>query len=82
MSKATLAFDPMLGASVYLEPRANLRGGFVTGTPNVTFGVVDLERRVLLGTFEMSPENAHAFSEYIRQEAELASVAQEDNTKP
>lgn len=80
-SRSIEAFEPTLNRNVRIEPRANLRGGFANaGSPNVTFGVIDSNTGALLGTFEVSPGAAHTLSETIRQEAELASVAQEENT--
>jgi hypothetical protein len=69
--------DSLKGESLYLEPKAFLRGALLNGNPAVVF-VLRSEQGEVLASFETGAKNAHMLSEYTRQEAELASVAEEE----
>lgn len=70
--------DGFSGDPLYVEPKAFLRGAFLDKDPTVAVVVTSEDGRVGL-VLELTPEKAHILSERIRQEAELASVAQEEN---
>lgn len=69
--------DSLTGRGVYIQPKAFLRGLLLEIDPTVAL-VVKSEDGEVLVSLEMTPEHAHTLSEYIRQEAELASVVQEE----
>lgn len=69
--------DPISGNMVRLSVKGFLRGALVGDKPTVAI-VLSSQQEELIGHFEVGPEDAHILSEYIRQEAELASIAQEE----
>jgi len=78
MSKVIPIHDPLTGNLLRLSVKGFLRGALVGDKPIVAL-VVTSKQGELIGHFQIEPEDGLTFSEYIRQEAELASVAQEDN---
>jgi hypothetical protein len=80
MSKSINVYDPVTGRFLTLSVKSFLRGALVGDDPTVAF-VLSSEQGELLGHFEAEPTDAHILSEYLRQEAELASIVQEDNQK-
>lgn len=70
--------DPISGNLIHLSVKGFLRGALVGDKPTVAL-VLSSQQGDLIGHFEANPQDAHAFSEYVRQEAELASVAIEED---
>jgi hypothetical protein len=69
--------DSLQGETLYLQIKAFLRGAFIENDPTVVL-VVKSEQGKVLAAVDISPSKAHELSEIIRQEAELASIAQEE----
>lgn len=77
MTRGIEVRDPISGNMVRLSVKGFLRGALVGDDPTVAI-VLSSRQGELLGHFEADPENAQIFAEYTRQEAELASIAQEE----
>lgn len=77
--KRIIVRDPLTGQKLYLRVKGFLRGALVGDNPTVALVLSSQQGENLIGHFEVDPTSAHALSEYIRQEAELASVAIEED---
>lgn len=78
MSQFVAGLEGNTGALLQVEPKAFLRGLLRASDPTVALVVRSSEGDVA-AVVELTATDAHVLSERIRQEAELASVATEEN---
>lgn len=78
MSQFVVGLDGHGGAPLHVEPKAFLRGLLRGADPTVAL-VVRSDQGEVAAVIELTATDAHVLSERIRQEAELASVATEEN---
>lgn len=73
----TQVYDPASQMSLTLRVKG-FREGTVSGNaPTVVLAVLE-SGGMVAGQFELAPEQAQAFGEYLRQEAEYASTKEEE----
>lgn len=81
MNDSVIVRDPVSGNKLYLGVKGFPRGGLVGDSPVVALVLSSSQGENLIGHFEVDPTSAHVLSEYIRQQAELASVALEEENQ-